>query len=310
MGALGEDRGILWKIPRDHKTDIMLWSMWVRERRSYVVAILQSLKLKSLFANIVALALLLLLPPLIVKQTSLLDKANAFLLPSIHSHSSIILPSNHRPSLSNIPHNPRPGPNKRIPPLIPIHKRPSARNPRHSRPASPKHNIMLLIKEVLAIRRVQRHRAVSLVYPERRGGPLPEPAKVALTAELARFGRGRIEFCGGAGDGAGMPACETNVSAFEGCEDVPRVWTTVVHTVCGSALRWRLLYAVIGEMSVHSWDGVLLRAGLAGGRITALCVDVGVDAAGFFDSGNAAAEPGCAAGEFVVGGADGPVKAV
>lgn len=82
--------------------------------------------------------------------------------------------------LLNIPHQPRSNPSIRIIPLIPIHKAPAPRNPRVCRPRTTQHNIMLIVKEICRIQRIQLHWFEPVMSTQRGRGPFPYASHASL----------------------------------------------------------------------------------------------------------------------------------
>lgn len=112
------------------------------------------------------------------------------------SSSSCMLPSHI--TLFNVSDNPRSNPGVWVLPLVPIDEALPPCNPRVRGPAATKNNVVLSIKKVSRVARVQLHRLESLVLGEVGGGPLPDAAHVTLTAKLVAE----------VGDGHGVPIVE------------------------------------------------------------------------------------------------------
>lgn len=131
-----------------------------------------------------------------------------------------------------IPHNSRSRPRKRIISLIPIHEALPPRNPRMGGPRTAQHDIMLPIKEISRVSRVQLHGLKPFVACERGTGPLPHAAHLTLADEV------RASRC----DGLGVPVAEADIGTREVDEEVGPGFIDGVG-------RWCFLYAVVDEVA-------------------------------------------------------------
>lgn len=104
-------------------------------------------------------------------------------------------------TLLNVPNNPGSNPGVRVLPLVPIHEALPPRDPRVRGPTATKNHVVLSIKEVSRVARVQLHRLEPLVLGEVGGGPLPDAAHVTLARKLVAE----------VGDGHGVPVVERRV---------------------------------------------------------------------------------------------------
>lgn len=119
-------------------------------------------------------------------------------------------------------------PDVRVVALVPIHtvivsavsamiaqkhlQRLAAGNARYSRPGSTKCDVVLSVKEIGCVSRIQLHRLKAVMLVQHSTGPLPNTAQVRLAAELIALLGYRDR----------MPVLETHVGPFKIDEEVVR----------------------------------------------------------------------------------------